>query len=291
MCVCVCILQDVNDHNPVFETANYQASLLESVPVGTIVLSVSAVDDDSGVNSALQYGLLPLDDQSNATEYFWIDSYKGIVYTKLRLDFELMSVMTMVITAVDMGSPSRTGSSLLSIVVQDVNDKAPVFDNPSYEALLSGSLDAGQFVTKVTASDSDTVDRAQLRYAFVSGNEERLFIIDETIGLVSLSAVNKPQYFVDYILNISVTDGVFMAYCRLRVFAQPFNNHAPYFDSGLYEFMVSPTTDVIARLEAHDADLERYGLVSYDIVDGDGEDLFSLDSNTGKLCFHLSFAF
>lgn len=43
---------DINDHAPVFEASNgeYEASVRESVPVGTTVTTVRATDKDIGRN-------------------------------------------------------------------------------------------------------------------------------------------------------------------------------------------------------------------------------------------------
>lgn len=44
---------DINDHAPVFEAANgeYETSIRESVPVGSIVTTVRATDKDAGRNA------------------------------------------------------------------------------------------------------------------------------------------------------------------------------------------------------------------------------------------------
>lgn len=43
---------DINDHPPIFEASNgeYEASVRESVPVGSIVTTVRATDKDIGRN-------------------------------------------------------------------------------------------------------------------------------------------------------------------------------------------------------------------------------------------------
>jgi hypothetical protein len=40
------------------------------------------------------------------------------------------------VVAIDGGNPSKSGSILVDILVQDVNDNAPVFDNATYEVKM-----------------------------------------------------------------------------------------------------------------------------------------------------------
>lgn len=278
----------MNDHPPVFERGLYEANVMESVAVGSNVLRVKAKDDDTGVNSMLHYSLQASGNFAAALDYVWIDSYAGTLYTKRPLNYEVVPTIAVVVVAVDSGTPARTGSALVTLSVIDINDHVPTFESSSHDVTLSGTLQSGQFVTKVIATDDDTVDRGMLRYAITGGNEERAFVIDDQSGIVTISVVKKPRYFVDYIFNVSVTDGVFVSYSRVRVTALPFNNYAPFFSSGLYEVALSATArpgDVLTTLVAVDNDEGRFGELIYDIVDGDGDQLFDLDQNTGM--YHL----
>jgi len=45
---------DANDHPPVFESSNYQASVRESVPVGSTVVTLKATDQDVDKNGEVR---------------------------------------------------------------------------------------------------------------------------------------------------------------------------------------------------------------------------------------------
>ena len=45
--VVVITVVDISDHGPVFLQSSYNASIFENLAVGTIILTVSATDDDS----------------------------------------------------------------------------------------------------------------------------------------------------------------------------------------------------------------------------------------------------
>ena len=49
---------DVNDNSPIFDKAAYSVSVLESVPIGTAFLNVTASDADIGDNARLTYSIV-----------------------------------------------------------------------------------------------------------------------------------------------------------------------------------------------------------------------------------------
>ena len=46
---------DANDHAPSFESPEYEASVHESVPIGSSVVSIKATDQDVGKNAEVEY--------------------------------------------------------------------------------------------------------------------------------------------------------------------------------------------------------------------------------------------
>jgi hypothetical protein len=48
------VVQDVNDHSPVFEMQAYSASVRENMPPGTPVLQPTAVDKDADLNAKIR---------------------------------------------------------------------------------------------------------------------------------------------------------------------------------------------------------------------------------------------
>lgn len=49
---------DANDHTPTFESPEYEASVHESVPIGSSVISIKATDQDLGKNSEVEYSIV-----------------------------------------------------------------------------------------------------------------------------------------------------------------------------------------------------------------------------------------
>lgn len=57
--------------------------------------------------------------------------------------------------ALDDGSPARSATQVLTIIVLDVNDEAPGFLKPLYESAVPENRDPGEFVVRVEAVDQD----------------------------------------------------------------------------------------------------------------------------------------
>lgn len=68
------------------------------------------------------------------------------------------------------------------IIVLDVNDNAPKFEQSSYSCWLSEDAERGQFVTMVTATDPDIVDHSRLVYDITGGNTQQMFDINSKSG-------------------------------------------------------------------------------------------------------------
>lgn len=67
-----------------------------------------------------------------------------------------------------------------------MNDNAPKFELSSYSCGVSVSAKRDQFVTIMKASDLDDVDKNNLKYTIVEGNEQQTFSMDSATGIISL---------------------------------------------------------------------------------------------------------
>jgi len=78
------------------------------------------------------------------------------------LDRESRDVYKVSIVAYDGGSPARSGSVEVKVIVTDANDNGPVFEYSSYEVTVDENIDVGTTVVKVTAFDADDGINAQV---------------------------------------------------------------------------------------------------------------------------------
>lgn len=89
-----------------------------------------ATDADIGSNANITYSI------SGAPGVFDVSPTSGRVSLIGTLNREMNSNYTLNVTAVDGGSPSRSSSILINVVVTDSNDNQPQFDAPSYNGSI-----------------------------------------------------------------------------------------------------------------------------------------------------------
>src|SRR6218665_311661 len=164
----VCIkVQDINDNDPEFHPNRKVHEMLESSPLVSLLLLPAAVDRDVSRNSVQDYRLVA-DPESDCFEL--TVNQKSDQSTDVRLvlarplDRESVDVHRLTVLALDGGTPSRTGSLEVNIVVVDANDNSPVFDSNSYEVTVVENLATMTTVARVRAVDKDDGKNAQVIY-------------------------------------------------------------------------------------------------------------------------------
>ncbi|XP_042896565.1 fat-like cadherin-related tumor suppressor homolog isoform X3 [Parasteatoda tepidariorum] len=280
-------IEDVNDNPPVFENSHYSASVSEAVPFGTSILRVNATDRDSGNNQRVQYFII-----GNATTFFHVESSEGIVFIKQSLDRERQDSHDFLVMATDSGSPGLSATTTIHIDVIDMNDNPPKFEYYDYDCMISESAQRGQFVTRVIASDPDESDQSKLVYSIVGGNEQQAFAINSITGIITLSNLHQFNNQSMYLLNVSVTDGVYSGYAKVKVNILSENNNSPIFTRTVYEVAVKenlPPGAPITTVKAADTDRGEYGKITYSIESQVYNKIFMIDPETGVLYARISF--
>ncbi|CAG5033926.1 unnamed protein product [Parnassius apollo] len=158
-CTVEITIRDVNNHAPVFDTDRYDAEIAEDVQIGTEVAAVRATDLDSGVNSQLQYAI-----QRGALDAFRVEPDSGVVTVAAKLDYDKRNTYRIQIVATDMGIPSLTGTTELTVHVINVNDKKPSFTPSVQRAEVSADAEPGTVLHKLVAIDPDISDSSQLLF-------------------------------------------------------------------------------------------------------------------------------
>ena len=77
------IVEDVNDHDPVFLESVYTATIAENNYEGRFLVQVSAIDGDTGPNAKLHFSI-----PKDARNKFHIDEFRGSITAKASLDYE-----------------------------------------------------------------------------------------------------------------------------------------------------------------------------------------------------------
>uniref|UniRef100_A0A3B3S8K6 Protocadherin-20 n=1 Tax=Paramormyrops kingsleyae TaxID=1676925 RepID=A0A3B3S8K6_9TELE len=194
---------DKNDNSPRFINKDFTFFIPENFPnLGEIgVLSVS--DADSGRNGFVALSIV------NGSDIFVIDTGKGVLRARTPLDREQQGTYYLWVEATDGGEPSLSTVTIVTIILLDVNDNAPVVlfpqSNQSYLLVLPTTL-PGTSITEVYAVDKDTGMNAVIVYSIIKrkGGEPGSFDIDPKTGNITLK--KTLNYRGLYSLLVKVSD-------------------------------------------------------------------------------------
>ncbi|XP_071780759.2 protocadherin Fat 3 [Centroberyx gerrardi] len=316
------IIEDANDNTPVFTRPFYDISINESLPLGTVVLVVSAVDDDKGENGYITHTISGLQSLP-----FTIDQDTGEVRITADLDFESSEdIYTFAVRASDWGSPYRRENEVnVTIRLININDNQPLFERVSCRGMISRDFPVGQTIVTLSAVDMDEL--GMVKYRILSGNELDFFTLNPDSGALSLKRSLAVTNLKSGIFNMKVvaTDGeifsdptfVNVSVVRGRMPPRGFNCKETRVAQLLAEKMLTKASDMAkSRVEESYTDLFSVNkqapqfealptsiLVREDLVagasvfqvrarDGDtgfnGRVLFSISDGNKENCFNIN---
>ncbi|XP_053677409.1 protein dachsous [Anopheles nili] len=188
---------DENDNAPTFPTALMSIEFPENTPRDVKRTLNPARDADLGRYNTQRYGIV----SGNVNNAFRLSSHRerdGVLYLDLQingfLDRETTPAYSLVVEALDGGSPPLRGQMTVNITIQDVNDNQPIFNQSRYFATVPENATLGTTVLQVFATDQDAGENGMVEYAINrrQSDKEQMFRIDLITGLIS---VNKPLDF------------------------------------------------------------------------------------------------
>ncbi|XP_018592674.2 protocadherin gamma-C5-like [Scleropages formosus] len=159
-------IQDINDNFPSFLTDERVLKISELVAPGAKFLLDNAQDADVGANSLRSYKISKNDHFKLNIKTHKDGSKIPELLLEKSLDREEQSVHRLVLTALDGGNPPRSGTAQITVIVLDINDNAPQFENSSYEAVLKENTPIGTVILKVKATDIDEGLNGEVKYLF-----------------------------------------------------------------------------------------------------------------------------
>uniref|UniRef100_A0A8C7XTF0 Protocadherin-16 n=1 Tax=Oryzias sinensis TaxID=183150 RepID=A0A8C7XTF0_9TELE len=281
---------DVNDNPPLFDQQAYRQTIPEVVYPGSFVLQVTARDKDQGANGDVRYSLL------KGKKWFSIDPITGIITTATALDFESEPAPSVTVIATDGGRPPLSSTAKVDIVVQDVNDNAPVFSRNFYNVSVKENTPAGTCFLEVSATDEDRGSFGTITYALTSksgGTVQTPFTINKQTGqLCTASALDRDEGLEKYDLTVTATDGGGLSSAvGVRVKVMDINDNRPTFYPVLYTVSLSthsaPGTSVV-KVTANDPDAGENGRITYRTVPGGSSPFFTLNKDTGVISLSRS---
>ncbi|XP_026214075.1 protocadherin alpha-3-like [Anabas testudineus] len=287
---------DVNDNAPEITVTSLHKTVKEDAAVGTAVALVSVLDRDGAKNGDVNIQIkneAPLKLETNYKNY-----YSLIVDGPL--DRETVSQYNVTIVATDKGVPPLSSTSVVSILVSDVNDNPPLFPEPILNIYVKENSAVGAVIKTVSAADADIDKNSQVSFSFLQSNSDSLplstmiNINSETGDIVSLQSFNFEE-LKTFQFKVQATDsGVppLSSNVTVNVFVLDENDNspsilAPYSEHGSVNSESIPYSAeagyFVAKIRAVDADSGYNALLSYHLSEPKGNNLFRIGTSTGEI--------
>ncbi|XP_060109617.1 protocadherin beta-16-like isoform X2 [Heteronotia binoei] len=256
-------IEDVNDNSPQFSKKEYLFEIPEQVPTNTRFPLETAQDSDIGENGVQNYTLSPnenfrLDVQSHSDG----SKYAELVLQK-PLDREEVTQLFLILSAVDGGTPKRTGTANIVIHILDTNDNFPQFLDSVYKIKMKENALRGTLVTKVEATDRDFGSFGDITYSFsqVPENVLRAFSLNKETGVLTVSGTIDYEEERNYEIHIKATDGGGLStYCKVIVEVEDMNDNAP-------EVMLTSLTSPLSEDSPRDTVVAVFSIIDQDSGD------------------------
>ncbi|MXQ88375.1 hypothetical protein E5288_WYG021368 [Bos mutus] len=248
---------------------------VENTPVGTPIFIVNATDPDLGAGGSVLYSFQP------PSQFFAVDSARGIVTVIRELDYETTQAYQLTVNATDQDK-TRPLSTLanLAIIITDVQDMDPIFINLPYSTNIYEHSPPGTTVRIITAIDQDKGRPRGIGYTIVSGligdqiegdfsalrellklvthtligNTNSIFALDYISGALTLNGLldrENPLYSHGFILTVKGTElnddrtpSDATVTTTFNILVIDINDNAPEFNSSEYSVAITELAQV-----------------------------------------------
>jgi len=287
-------IDDVNDNAPKFTSQVYEVELEENASPTKSLLTVSAVDQDDGLNGKVVYEFSAKTNHNYLTR-FSISPDTGVISTLQQLDYEEQSLVVLEVIARDQGDSPIPSTAHVTVIVRDLNDNAPQIA-VSGEKLISITENsaASRFVAHISVTDLDSKENGLVHCSI---NSPQFWLVDVMKNEYKLVTSDKPldhESVQSHTLVFTCSDEgspSLTTSATLDITVEDMNDNEPRFLQSVYNFTalegVSPPA-WIGRVTAEDLDAVHNAVVQYRL-DADSADYVHIDSRTGVITAAVEF--
>ncbi|XP_032929365.1 protocadherin gamma-A2-like [Catharus ustulatus] len=261
---------DANDNAPVFTQAEHTVSVPEDVPVGSTLVTVTAVDADEGLYGQVKYSIQKI--TGKASQIFELHGDTGVISLIRSLDYEEGNSYELEVQAHDGGGLSDT--SKVVVTVTDVNDNVPELIVSSALTEISEDAPSGTVVALLHVQDRDSGVNGEVRCSLDREVPFRLEKSNEDYyRLITARELDREQVS-GYNVTVRAADGgspslQSSAVLCLRVL--DVNDNAPVFAEERYSARVAENNAagaLVLTVRATDADWGQNARVRYRLGEG-----------------------
>ncbi|XP_023219422.1 protocadherin Fat 4-like [Centruroides sculpturatus] len=304
---------DIDDQNPTF-IKDCGVQKIREHSNGTVAV-VYAIDGDRGINNPIRYSI----DENLQSSYFGIrkNGENGILFVETDIDRENETITNNPILTVNIIAEeyyengtrafNRTTISTCTIIILDINDNKPLFNEKHYEASVKENTQIGIPITLnnvLIPKVSDIDEGKNAKFKLYLEDHEDIFAVTPTQGsndIIFMIRVNKSeeldyeredllepkQFNFKIIAEETETEEGYYSVVNVTVNLEDVNDNFPQFLSAdvAYVYENASQGDFVASIIATDIDSGYYGTkgIRYRLIPNYISDSFQIDRITGDL--------
>ncbi|XP_029645575.1 protocadherin beta-13-like isoform X1 [Octopus sinensis] len=267
-----------------------RVTISEGVKVGSFIAYVKVIDNDVGLNGEVSCQL-----EHDKLELRSLGTNKYKVVIKNTVNRESQSQLNFAVECEDKGMPPLLTKRMFTVQVKDVNDIQPHFTRDVFKFLTYENEKPNFPIGLINATDQDQGSGGRLSFSLLNDHNHALpFKISNFGFIVTTQMLDREQQDI-YKFKVLVKDnGIPPLSNTATVIVEVMdkNDNAPYFTFP----SVSPfTLDVhyhpqsnsdITTLRASDRDSHVNAFLKYEILSGNGKQLFTVNPYTGTLSYY-----
>nr|XP_021144536.1 cadherin-related family member 2 [Columba livia] len=306
-------IRDLPNLDPRFLNEPYSGSVPENCALGTTVLTVTAMDRDTGVNDEISYSI------TSASVTFAINATTGTITVSGPLDREQLPSEEVLLEVMarekhlDIHGRVAQASTLVTVVVTDVNDNKPQFYHCSLPNCNFSTDAQNSFRGSIIEHSSSRLPVSNLSIVthdpdkginsnyelYLQGSSASAFTVSpaKITGTGEVQLLVQDPSAVDYeishvmVVQIVANDMGNPADCcstaTVTIDLIDSNDHIPEFPQSTYNLSVmenSPDGTVIApNITAYDPDSGVLGQITYQLLPQSIHEIFMVNATTGAV--------
>jgi len=266
-------LNDINESAPHFTKKSFSFSIKENSPANSLVGQATAIDGDPA--DQLTYAIT----SGNAANVFLMDAQTGKITVHVDANLDRETIRTYVLGLL-VSDGINTDTANAEIIVENVNDNPPVIEYQTW--YINENTPNGTIIGTVRVNDPDEDSQS---FSIKSGNTNFAFGIIESNGNIMVADEKQLDYEYgpgNFILTIVTSDGVFTDEGIIVINVKNTNDNSPLVKNQTFYVDENKRDNTwIGTIVANDED--PADTITYEIISGNIDNAFKIDSFTGKL--------